>query len=41
MSRDTALATASIYQSMFGESDGTIPATFQVGPSSPLMEIIM
>ncbi|CAK9209194.1 unnamed protein product [Sphagnum troendelagicum] len=30
MSRDTALATASIYQSMFGESDGTIPATFQV-----------
>ncbi|KAM0875126.1 hypothetical protein ACQ4PT_036989 [Festuca glaucescens] len=27
---DTALATAAIYQSMFGLEDGTIPATFQV-----------
>ncbi|XP_044952373.1 putative methyltransferase At1g22800, mitochondrial [Hordeum vulgare subsp. vulgare] len=30
LKRDTALATAAIYQSMFGLEDGTIPATFQV-----------
>ncbi|KAG0631699.1 hypothetical protein M758_1G273200 [Ceratodon purpureus] len=28
--RDTALRTAAVYQEMFGESDGTIPATYQV-----------
>uniref|UniRef100_H3G5S1 Uncharacterized protein n=1 Tax=Phytophthora ramorum TaxID=164328 RepID=H3G5S1_PHYRM len=28
--RDSLLATASIYQSMFGNPDGTVPATFQV-----------
>ncbi|KAL9262995.1 putative methyltransferase, mitochondrial [Drosera capensis] len=28
--RDTALATAAVYQSMFGAEDGTVPATFQV-----------
>ncbi|PIA36116.1 hypothetical protein AQUCO_03400195v1 [Aquilegia coerulea] len=30
LNRDTALATAAIYQTMFGAEDGTIPATFQV-----------
>lgn len=30
LKRDTALATAAIYQSMFGLEDGSIPATFQV-----------
>ncbi|KAJ4766432.1 Malonyl-[acyl-carrier protein] O-methyltransferase [Rhynchospora pubera] len=30
LKRDTALATAAIYQSMFGAEDGTVPATFQV-----------
>lgn len=30
LKKETALATASIYQSMFGGEDGTIPATFQV-----------
>lgn len=30
VNRDTALATAAVYQELFGESDGTIPATFQV-----------
>ncbi|KAL4180913.1 hypothetical protein AMTRI_Chr12g268480 [Amborella trichopoda] len=30
LKRDTALATAAVYQSMFGEEDGTVPATFQV-----------
>lgn len=29
-SRDSLLAAASIYQSMFGQPDGTVPATFQV-----------
>ncbi|KAL7694444.1 putative methyltransferase type 11, S-adenosyl-L-methionine-dependent methyltransferase [Plasmopara halstedii] len=28
--RDSLLATASIYQSMFGQPNGTVPATFQV-----------
>lgn len=28
--KDTALATAAVYQSMFGAEDGTVPATFQV-----------
>ena len=28
--RDTALATAAVYQEMLGESDGTVPATYQV-----------
>lgn len=30
LKRDTALATAAIYDSMFGAEDGTVPATFQV-----------
>ncbi|KAL6905484.1 hypothetical protein ACP4OV_003085 [Aristida adscensionis] len=30
LKRDTALATAAIYQSMFGLEDGSVPATFQV-----------
>ncbi|BBN07876.1 NADH dehydrogenase [ubiquinone] 1 alpha subcomplex assembly factor 5 [Marchantia polymorpha subsp. ruderalis] len=30
LKRDTALAAAAVYESMFGDADGTIPATFQV-----------
>ncbi|XP_024026649.1 putative methyltransferase At1g22800, mitochondrial [Morus notabilis] len=30
LKRETSLATAAIYDSMFGAEDGTIPATFQV-----------
>ncbi|MEW5300865.1 MAG: hypothetical protein WDW36_003763 [Sanguina aurantia] len=30
LNRDTALAASATYHSMFGEDDGTIPATFQV-----------
>ena len=30
LNRETALATAAIYESMFAAKDGTIPATFQV-----------
>ncbi|KAI5659696.1 hypothetical protein M9H77_28489 [Catharanthus roseus] len=30
LNRETALATAAIYESMFAAEDGTIPATFQV-----------
>ncbi|KAF3488207.1 hypothetical protein F2Q69_00054532 [Brassica cretica] len=30
LNRETALATAAIYDSMFATEDGTIPATFQV-----------
>ncbi|CAL1390487.1 unnamed protein product [Linum trigynum] len=30
LKRETALATAAVYESMFGAEDGTIPATFQV-----------
>ncbi|CAJ1958485.1 unnamed protein product [Sphenostylis stenocarpa] len=30
LKRDTALATAAIYDSMFSSDDGTVPATFQV-----------
>ncbi|XP_045790687.1 putative methyltransferase At1g22800, mitochondrial [Trifolium pratense] len=30
LKRDTALATAAIYDSMFASEDGTVPATFQV-----------
>ncbi|XP_022888058.1 putative methyltransferase At1g22800, mitochondrial isoform X1 [Olea europaea var. sylvestris] len=30
LKRDTALATAAVYESMFAAEDGTIPATFQV-----------
>ncbi|GAB4838287.1 hypothetical protein Ancab_027815 [Ancistrocladus abbreviatus] len=30
LKRETALAAAAVYQSMFGAEDGTIPATFQV-----------
>ena len=30
LKRETALATAAVYDSMFAEEDGTIPATFQV-----------
>ncbi|CAL0325824.1 unnamed protein product [Lupinus luteus] len=29
LKRDTALATAAIYDSLFAEEDGTVPATFQ------------
>lgn len=36
LKRDTALATAAIYESMFGTEDGTIPATFQVTSNSKL-----
>lgn len=36
VNRDTALATAAVYQEMFGEPDGTIPATYQVTYSSML-----
>lgn len=37
MKRDTALATAAVYESMFAAEDGTIPATFQVILNKPLM----
>lgn len=30
LKRETALATAAVYESMFGAEDGTVPATFQV-----------
>ncbi|KAI8015247.1 putative methyltransferase [Camellia lanceoleosa] len=30
LKRETALATAAVYESMFAAEDGTIPATFQV-----------
>ncbi|KAL3689124.1 hypothetical protein R1sor_015433 [Riccia sorocarpa] len=30
LKRETALAAAAVYESMFGDADGTIPATFQV-----------
>ncbi|XP_021851263.1 putative methyltransferase At1g22800, mitochondrial [Spinacia oleracea] len=30
LKKETALATAAVYQSMFGAEDGTVPATFQV-----------
>ncbi|XP_031489396.1 putative methyltransferase At1g22800, mitochondrial isoform X4 [Nymphaea colorata] len=30
LKRETALATAAVYQSMFAAEDGTVPATFQV-----------
>eukprot|EP00850_Spirogloea_muscicola_P022731 SM000309S11866 [mRNA] locus=s309:26796:30755:+ [translate_table: standard] len=30
LKRDTALAAAATYQALFGEEDGTVPATFQV-----------
>ncbi|CAN0920560.1 Putative methyltransferase At1g22800, mitochondrial [Linum grandiflorum] len=30
LKRETALATAAVYESMFGAEDGSIPATFQV-----------
>ncbi|KAL9234171.1 hypothetical protein vseg_009070 [Gypsophila vaccaria] len=30
LNKETALATAAVYQSMFGAEDGTVPATFQV-----------
>ena len=32
LNRETAVATAAIYDSMFATEDGTIPATFQVCP---------
>lgn len=28
--KDTALAAAAMYQAMFGDEDGSIPATYQV-----------
>lgn len=30
LQRDTALAAAALYQSMFGEADGTVAASYQV-----------
>ncbi|KAK2971906.1 hypothetical protein RJ640_011687 [Escallonia rubra] len=30
LKRETALATAAVYESMFAAEDGTVPATFQV-----------
>ncbi|RWR90319.1 putative methyltransferase [Cinnamomum micranthum f. kanehirae] len=30
LKKETALATAAVYQSLFGAEDGTVPATFQV-----------
>uniref|UniRef100_A0A803NJ30 Methyltransferase n=2 Tax=Cannabis sativa TaxID=3483 RepID=A0A803NJ30_CANSA len=30
LKRETALATAAIYESMFGAEDGSVPATYQV-----------
>uniref|UniRef100_A0A251TAX1 Uncharacterized protein n=1 Tax=Helianthus annuus TaxID=4232 RepID=A0A251TAX1_HELAN len=30
LKRDTALATAAVYESMFAAEDGSIPTTFQV-----------
>lgn len=30
LNRETALATAAVYEAMFAAEDGTIPATFQV-----------
>lgn len=30
LKKDTALATAAVYESMFAEEDGSVPATFQV-----------
>jgi NADH dehydrogenase [ubiquinone] 1 alpha subcomplex assembly factor 5 len=30
VTKDTLLAAASIYQTMYGNPNGTIPATFQV-----------
>lgn len=30
LSRDTLISMASIYKEMYGNADGTIPATFQV-----------
>jgi NADH dehydrogenase [ubiquinone] 1 alpha subcomplex assembly factor 5 len=30
LSRDVMIAAASIYQSMYGNDDGSIPVTFQV-----------
>lgn len=30
MSRDTLMSMASIYQQLYGNEDGTVPATFHV-----------
>jgi NADH dehydrogenase [ubiquinone] 1 alpha subcomplex assembly factor 5 len=30
VSKDTIMAAASVYQSLFGNTDGSVPATFQV-----------
>ena len=38
LKRDTALATAAIYDSMFAAEDGTVPATFQVIFSLQVLE---
>ena len=29
--RDTMLAAAAAYRALYGDADGTVPATFQVG----------
>lgn len=39
LKRETALATAAVYESMFAAEDGTIPATFQVILPEPRSEI--
>lgn len=41
LKRETALATAAIYESMFAAEDGTIPATFQVGMELYIISIIV
>ena len=41
LKRDTALATAAIYDSMFGAEDGSVPATFQVSEDKILVFIYM
>lgn len=38
VTRDSLLAAASIYQSMYANPDGSVPATFQVRPSSLLLD---
>ena len=40
LTRETALATAAIYDSMFGAEDGTVPATFQVSITNFLHRVV-
>ncbi|KAK3025967.1 hypothetical protein RJ639_040941 [Escallonia herrerae] len=41
LKRETALATAAVYESMFAAEDGTVPATFQVRMSSLSYKIVV